>query len=363
MKKRVLAAVLFVAVLLTSALVAACGSDNGKVPTGAIAAVGDGVITKAAFDKIIAQAKVQAKAAGQPFPEVGSYSYNQYAARVIDYLVQQKIIEQQAQAWDIKVTDAQVKDRVTQIEQAYGGAKKIDEMLDQQGMTRADLNDLMREQLLSQKVFDRVTKDVKVTDAAAKAYYEKNESQYVQPETRDIRHILVKTKAEAEKVRALLVADPSTANWKKLAKQYSDDPGSKGNGGQLGPTTPGAMVPAFDKAAFALKKNEISQPVKTQFGWHVIQVTKIVKAATTPFEKAKDGIKAQLLQTKRQAAWQKWIEEQEKLAKVAYAEGFDPAKLKATKPETTSPSPAPTQSVSPSTSASPKSSPSPSSTK
>ena len=94
------------------------------------------------------------------------------------------------------------------------------------------------------------------------------------PESVDARHILVKTKAEAEKVRALLEADNTDANWKKVAKQYSTDPGSKNNGGSLGNFPKGRMVKPFENAAFALKVGEISQPVKTQFGYHVIEVTK-----------------------------------------------------------------------------------------
>ena len=282
---------LVVAALLVAALIAiGCGD---QIPTGAIATVGDdGVITKAAFDKIIDQTKVRAKAQGSTaFPKVGSYDYNQYAAYVVDSLVQQEILNQAAAKWNITVTDAEVKDWVTQVETDNGGAKKVDALLKQYGMTRADLNQVGKETLLDQKVYQRVTKGIKITDAQAQAYYDKNKSQYVKAETRNMRHVLVKTKAEAEKVRALLVADPSTANWKKVAKQYSIDPGSKGNGGDLGAVTPGIMFPAFEKVAFKLKVDQISQPVKTQVGWHVIQVTKITKGSTQTFAKAKSSIK------------------------------------------------------------------------
>jgi parvulin-like peptidyl-prolyl isomerase len=350
---------LVVAALLAALLVASgCGN---QVPTGAIATVGEnGVITKAQFDKIIDEAKAQAKQSQITFPKVGSYSYNQYAAQVVDSLVQQEVLNQAAAAWKITVTDAEVKDWVTQIEQYYGGAKKVDELLKQSGMTRADLNEVGKNNVLDQKVFEHVTKGVKITDAQAQAYYDKNKAQYVKPETRTMRHILVKTKAEAEKVRALLLADPSTANWKKVAKQHSTDPGSKGNGGDLGAVTPGEMFAAFEKVAFALKVNTISQPVHTAFGWHVIEVTKIGKGSTQTFAQAKASIKATLLQTAQNTAWTKWLNAQVKKAKVLYAAGYDPAKLKATKPESASPSASPTGS--PSATASPQASPSPSAT-
>ncbi len=142
MRKRVLLS-LVVAVLLVASLAAACG--GGSIPTGAIATVGSGVVTKAQFDGVIRQAKAQAKTASQTFPAVGSYSYNQYAAQVVTYLVTQEIINQAAVGMRITVTDKQIKDRIAQLEKAYGGAKKVDTILKQQGMTRADLTQLDEE--------------------------------------------------------------------------------------------------------------------------------------------------------------------------------------------------------------------------
>ncbi len=84
------------------------------------------------------------------------------------------------------------------------------------------------------------------------------------------------------------------------------------------------MVPAFDKAAFALKLNVISQPVQSQFGWHIIQVTKITPGSTTTFAKAKASIKSQLLSTKQQSLWTAWLKKRTDATKVAYASGYDP---------------------------------------
>ena len=89
-------------------------------------------------------------------------------------------------------------------------------------------------------------------------YFKKHKDQFQQGATVDARHVLVKTKAEAEKVRGLLAADSTDANWKKVAKQYSIDTGTKNNGGELGSISKGRMVKAFENAAFSLKVNEIS---------------------------------------------------------------------------------------------------------
>ena len=112
-------------------------------------------------------------------------------------------------------------------------------------------NDI-RAQLVSEKIFDEVTKDVKVTDAAdRRTTTTKNKAQYSQPESRDVRHILVKTKAQADELYSQLKAG---ADFAALAKKFSEDTGSKANGGKL-TISKGQTVAPFDKTAFQLKKN------------------------------------------------------------------------------------------------------------
>ena len=91
-----------------------------------------------------------------------------------------------------------------------------------------------------------------------------------------------------------LAADNSDANWKKVAAQYSIDPGSKDKGGSLGTFPKGRMVAEFDKVAFSVKPGTVSVPVKSQFGWHVIEVTKKTPGSTKTFEEAKAMIEQTL---------------------------------------------------------------------
>jgi foldase protein PrsA len=392
MKKHALAAASVVLlVVLAVAIAAGCG---GGVPQGAIATVGDNVIAQEKFDKIIKQAKAQAKAQGQAFPKVGTAEYDQYAARVVEYLVTQEVIDQAAANPDqlnkalaqalgidegqlkdrlgkkaaiydrpIVVTDKAVTKRVDQLVKAYGGKKKVAALLKQQGMTWKDLNQAIKDQVIGQRVYNRVVALAKVTPEQIKAYYEKNKVQFDQAETRTLRHILVKTKAQADTVRALLAADPSDANWKKVAKKYSIDPGSKDTGGSLGDVSPGMMVPAFDKAAFSLKVNEISQPVKTSFGWHVIEVTAITAAKKSSLNDATKQIRQTLLTTSQQKLWEKWLKNAQNNADVKYAEGYDPKQLAKSSPSPKATKASPGPSASPSASPTESPSPSPSSSK
>ena len=112
-----------------------------------------------------------------------------------------------------------------------------------------------------------MTGEVKVTDEQIAAYYEKNKAQYSQPESREVRHILVKTKKQADALYAQLQGG---ADFAALAKKHSEDTGSKANGGKL-TISKGQTVAPFDQTAFLLAKNAISKPVKTEFGYHIIQ--------------------------------------------------------------------------------------------
>ena len=179
-----------------------------------------------------------------------------------------------------------------------------------------------------------MTTDAKVTDADVKSYYEKNRANYSVPESRSVRHILVKTKADADRIRTELV---NGGDFAALAKANSIDPGSKDAGGKL-TVSKGQTVAPFDKAAFSLDTNELSQPVKTQFGYHLIQPLADVKAGSvTPFAQVKDQIRTQLESETKNTAVNKWVADVEKeyKDKVQYAAGFEPPDTSTTTGETT----------------------------
>ena len=343
MKKLIVGVALLV--LVVPALLAACGADEVKVPAGAIAAVGSGVVTQEQFDQIWKQAEAQYKsqANAPPFPKAGTAQYNQLKASIVNYLVQNQVIKDKAGELKVTVTDKQLQDRMKQIVTQVGGQKKLDKLLKEQNVTQAQLEDQLKAQMLQDAVQQKVYAGITVSQADIEKYFNNpaNKSQFNVPESVDARHILVKTKAEAEKVRALLEADNTDANWTKVAKQYSTDTGSKNNGGSLGNFPKGRMVKAFEDAAFALKVDQISQPVKTQFGYHIIEVTKKTPASKQTLDQAKATIEQQLKYQKQSTAWEDWLKKAMAAAGVAYAAGFDPALLSA------SPSPAASASPSP----------------
>ena len=336
MKKLIVGVALLVLVL--PAVIAACGSTEIKVPAGAIAAVGSGVVTQEQFDQIWAQAQAQYKSqAGAPaFPAAGTAQYNQLRASIVNYLVQNQIIKDKAAELNVSVTDKAFQDRMKQIVTQVGGQKKLDKLLKEQNVTQVQLEQQLKAQMLQDAVQQKVYAGITVSQADIEKYFNNpaNKAQFNVPESVDARHILVKTKAEAEKVRALLEADNTDANWKKVAAKYSTDTGSKNNGGSLGNFPKGRMVKPFEDAAFALPVGTISQPVKSQFGYHVIEVTKKTPGSKQTLAQAKATIEQQLKYQKQSTAWEDWLKKAMAAAGVAYAAGFNPATL------TASPSPA-----------------------
>jgi len=334
MKKVMLAAVLLG--LLASALVfAACGGN--KVPDGAIASVGSATVTQEQFDQIMAQAKAQyaSQQGAPPFPKEGTAQYDQLKASIVNYLVQNELIKQQAADMDVTVTQKQTDERLKEITKQVGGQEKLDALAKKQGVTMEQLRMQLEAQMLQDAVRTKVGDNAKVTEEAVKAYYNdpKNKQQFVVPDSIEARHVLVNTKAKAEKVQRLLAADNSDANWNKVAKQNSSDPGSKDKGGSIGSFPKGRMPPEFEKVAFSIKPGTVSAPVKSQFGWHVIEVTKKTPGSSKTFEEAKPMIDQSLKSQLQAKAWETWLADAEKKAGITYASGFDPKML------TASPSP------------------------
>jgi len=315
---------------ISVALVAAgCGgTTTASLGSDDAAVVGSTPVTKTQFQDLMnrAEKSYQSQKPPRQFPKPGSTEYEQLKAQAITYLIQQAEFAQEADNMGIKVSDSDVSKRIDQLKkQFYGNSEtRYEKALAQQGVTADQAKDIIRQQIISERVFKKVTSDVKVSNAEVKAYYNSHKSQYGQPETREVRHILVPKKALADSLYAQL---KSGANFATLAKKYSKDPGSASNGGKL-TISKGQTVPAFDKTAFALKKGELSKPVHTQYGYHIIQALSAIKPAqTTPLSKVEQSIRLQLEQQRKNEVMTKWVEDKKKhycKSGIKYQVGYEP---------------------------------------
>ena len=156
----------------------------------------------------------------------------------------------------------------------------------------------MRRRALRESYFQNVIKS-EIGDAAAKSFYDDSVKGLKPQEEVKARHILVETEEDAQE---LLEQIGRGAEFTDLAKKHSKDPGTKDSGGLLGYFTRGQMVPAFENAAFSLPKGEISDPVKSTFGWHLIKVEEKRTKPIPAFDDVKDKILNTLAHRKTQSA-------------------------------------------------------------
>ena len=209
----------------------------------------------------------------------------------------------------ITITDAAIQKRLDLIKKQYfgGSETKYQAQLKKQDLTDTQVRNDVRQQLISEAVFAKVTKNTKVPDNAVQSYYRTHKSVYTQLPTRDVRHILVKSASLAQSLYSQLKAG-NDKTWCTLAKKYSQDPSSKKVCGKL--TVPkGQTVPEFDKVAFSAPTNVVQKPVhNAQYGWFVIEpLSKVKPKSSTPEKKVAATIRQQLLQQKKNQVMTDWI--------------------------------------------------------
>ena len=250
----------------------------------------------------------------------------QYKEKVLENVVSKSIIDDAITKAKVSSPEAEVTAEYekfrTRIEEASPGGMAL--FLQKSGLTDEGLKDEIRKSLDVKTMLSK-DHDVNVTDKDAKEHYEKNEAMFQRPERVQASHILLKLDAGADEAKVAEVkkeadalakqARAKGADFAALAKEHSDDPGAA-NGGDLGFFEKGRMVPEFEKVAFSLKPGKISDPVKSQFGWHIIKVQEHQEAGKVPFDEVKDMIVAQLEQQKLRTAMADFLEKQKAAVKV-----------------------------------------------
>ena len=315
--------------------VAGCGGGGGssKPGSGDVATVGSIHVPQSTFNDLMAQAKQSFKSQKRTWPKVGSTDYQSIKSQAIDLLVQTAQREEKAKSLGIVVTDKDVQARLDKIKKQYfgGSEKKYQAQLKAQAVSQQLVLYDVKSQLVSEALYNKVTKSTTVSAADVHQYYVQHASTYSQPASRDVRHILVKSKTLAQSIYKQLLAG-NDKTWCTLAKKYSQDPSSKNVCGKL-TVQKGQTVPAFDKVAFAQPTNKVHAPVydSVQYkSYFVIEPLSAIKpASTTPESKVADSIKQQLLSTKKTSVMNVWATDLAKSyckgSKVTYQAGYQPS--------------------------------------
>jgi foldase protein PrsA len=320
-------------------LAAACGGGGAsKVGEGDVAVVGRVHISRAQLDRAMARAEQGYKARQQEFPQAGSPEYRTLQDQALSLLVQRAQLAQKAEDLHITISPKQTEDRLKQIKEQYfgGSEQKYRQELKRVQITDADVRDDVKANLISEAIAARVTAvPVKVSDAEIRAYYKKNLVRFTQPASREVRVIFVKGKATADKLYRQLQGG---ADFAALAEKFSEDPATKSQGGRTTLTQGQSAAPEVDTAAFALKTGQLSKPLKTQYGWYILQPQKaVVPKKVQPFAKVKEVIRQQLVSDQKNDKLNTWYEgvKKEFASKTRYAQGFEPLQTGTTTGTTT----------------------------
>ena len=353
--------------VLPALVLSACGGD---VPGNSVAKVGDQSIKKTTFDhwmqiaavssagqanpnstatpkpqipdspsftKCIANKKASAAkpAKGQPEPTEAQLKgqcqqeYNTLRDQVLEFLIRGNWIEQETDKQKVSVSDKDVQKQIdAAVKQAFQNPGDFQKFLQRSGLTQADVFYQQRNQLLQQKLTEKVTKaQGKVTDAQIQAYYDKNKAKFATPERRDVRIVLTKQQAKAAQAKRAL---DSGQSWKTVTKRFSIDQASKAKGGLLTGVAKGQEEKAFDAAIFKAQKGKLVGPVKTQFGYYVFEVSKITAAKQQSLDQSKASIQQLLASDNQRKALDKFGKDYRKRwkAETSCRKGFTTADCK-----------------------------------
>ncbi len=319
-----------------AAALAGCGND---VPTGSVAKVGDATITKKEFDKWLRTAAISQAQGGQasipdppdfrrcvaakqkqPTPEGGEkpsaeslrkqcdQEFDRLKGDVMQFLIQAQWVQQEAEAQDVKVSSAEAKRAFDdQKKQAFPNDKAYRQFLESSGMSEEDIVFRVKLDTLQQKLTRKITEDEqKVSNEDIAEYYEKNKKRFAQPERRDLRVVLTKSRPKAAQAKRELSGGGS---FRAVAKKYSIDEASKSQGGKLPNVAKGQQEKAFDRAIFQARKGRLQGPVKTQFGFYVFEVSEIKPSSQQSLDQSRETIRSLLTSQRQQKALDEFIKD------------------------------------------------------
>lgn len=226
-----------------------------------------------------------------------------YGTDVLQSLVNQKMIEMEIKKEGIKVPRTDVDEEVEKYKEGYGGEAAFKRALKASGIKAADFENNIKEYLALKKLME---KRITITEKEMQSYFNENKDQFEQKEQVTASHILVKDKASANHVVKKL---SEGENFAALAGKYSTDEMTSASGGNLGTFGRGETVKELEDAVFSMKVREISAPVKTEYGYHIIKLEGKIKAKKADYEAVKDKIRSTLFESKMNEEIPMWLEE------------------------------------------------------
>ena len=227
----------------------------------------------------------------------------QYGVAALDTLITNKIFEMEAESEGLSVAEKEIQAELTELIETYGGQEEYEAVLDANNIEEEALLEDISTHLLQTKVLEKV---INITDEELATYFEENKTTYEQTEQVEASHILVADEATAKEVINKL---NEGSDFAELASEYSTDTSSSTDGGSLGYFGAGEMVEEFEKVAFEMEIDDISDPVESEYGFHIIKVTGKQDAKEAVFEDVKEDVYDNLLEMRIQEEYSIWLTE------------------------------------------------------
>lgn len=287
MKRTTRSGRLAAAALAAGLLLSGCAQVSEAQP-GAAAVVGDASLSADDLQQLVDRSLADPAAQQQLGPDVAGFQRS-----LLTRFVRRALLEQIAAAQDVRVTAGDVRARVEEFTEQAGGEQQLLEQAAAGGVSRQDLDLVVRDLLLEERVGDVLTEDLEVPRAQLEQAYQAGIALYDRVET---RHILVEDEALARDLLAQVQADPG--RFAALAAEFSTDTSNADRGGDLGLAGRGQFVEPFEDAVFAAEPGDYLV-VQTDFGWHVVNV---VDRQTTTLREATPELRRQVLSQQRSEA-------------------------------------------------------------
>lgn len=228
----------------------------------------------------------------------------QFEQGYLSQLIRRAVLEPRAAEFDIEVTDEELQDRIDEIKNDFPSEAAFAEALKEQGLDEEQLTQLVADSLLEEELRAEVTAEAVPSEPDLRAYYEAHRDEYLQTHA---QHVLVDNRNLATVVRDQILSVPEGQRERKfaqVAREFSTDDSNAKDAGDLGFSSPGDFVPPFEAALDELDEGEVSEPVKTQFGWHVIR---LIERRTQSFEDVRAEIESQLAGETEERVWEDWV--------------------------------------------------------
>jgi foldase protein PrsA len=285
-----------VAVLVGVLVLPACAALTGTGDPNVAATVNGATILVTQVEERFESAKAQPQVAQQLEGDTEGAFQSQIQAQILTQLVLSELLDQWAADLEIEATDADIEEERKKLIEQLGGQKAFDKAVEESGLSEEEVTDQIRQQVLQNRIAEKVAEDVEVSEEDLQKFYDDNAETRFGPKA-TARHILVKEKAKAEDILDQL---RKGGDFAQLAQKYSTDPGSAEQGGELPEFGRGQMVAPFDKAVFGAKAGDLLGPVKTDFGYHIIEVLQISQGQS--LDEVREEITAELSESKKSEA-------------------------------------------------------------